>query len=488
MLNQTEIKNNNNKFYVIQVLKSDTSDVYYAWTRWGRVGAKGQMSGMNPTSKERAISEFHKKFHDKTRNQWEDRDNFEKVPGKYFLIEREFGDDPEDEDEDTKPADAKPIPPSKLAQPVQDLVKLIFNVEMMTQSMQEIGYDAKKLPLGKLTKANIKKGYNALAKISDELNKARPDRSRLTDFSSEFYTIIPHSFSGRQVPPVIDTAAALKSKLQMVEALGDIEIATEILKATENLLDQNPVDVHFKKLNTELVPVKKDTEVYSLVEKYMRNTHAETHRDYELDIEDLFEVARNGEENRAKNLHNRQLLWHGSRLTNYVGILSQGLKIAPPEAPVTGYMFGKGIYFADMVSKSANYCFTSNQSPTGILLLCEVALGDQWQATNAEYNAREISEKKGCHSTYGQGKTMPDPKQFETLPGSPDVIVPCGKPINSNVKGAYLLYNEFITYDIEKVKIRYGHRYTTRHETIRDFPLLPTALADEGSVPYYLDT
>ena len=34
----------------------------------------------------------------------------------------------------------------------------------------------------------------------------------------------------------------------------------------------------------------------------------------------------------------RQLLWHGSRLSNWVGILSQGLRIAPPEAPVTGYM------------------------------------------------------------------------------------------------------------------------------------------------------
>ena len=33
---------------------------------------------------------------------------------------------------------------------------------------------------------------------------------------------------------------------------------------------------------------------------------------------------------------NRMLLWHGSRLTNFVGILSQGLRIAPPEAPVTG--------------------------------------------------------------------------------------------------------------------------------------------------------
>ena len=34
----------------------------------------------------------------------------------------------------------------------------------------------------------------------------------------------------------------------------------------------------------------------------------------------------------------RMLLWHGSRLTNWAGILTQGLRIAPPEAPVTGYM------------------------------------------------------------------------------------------------------------------------------------------------------
>ena len=31
------------------------------------------------------------------------------------------------------------------------------------------------------------------------------------------------------------------------------------------------------------------------------------------------------------------------------------ISIAPPEAPVTGYMFGKGLYFADLSSKSANY-------------------------------------------------------------------------------------------------------------------------------------
>ena len=65
--------------------------------------------------------------------------------------------------------------------------------------------------------------------------------------------------------------------------------------------------------------------------------------------------------------------------------MSQGLRIAPPEAPVTGYMFGKGVYFADMVSKSANYCFTNKNNPTGLMLLCEVALGDMYELEGSEY-------------------------------------------------------------------------------------------------------
>ncbi|KAI9005415.1 Poly polymerase, partial [Gaertneriomyces semiglobifer] len=67
----------------------------------------------------------------------------------------------------------------------------------------------------------------------------------------------------------------------------------------------------------------------------------------------------------------RKLLWHGSRVCNMMGILSQGLKVAPVEANSTGYMFGKGIYFADAFCKSIGYCSTS--AGYACLLLCEVA-------------------------------------------------------------------------------------------------------------------
>jgi len=48
-------------------------------------------------------------------------------------------------------------------------------------------------------------------------------------------------------------------------------------------------------------------------------------------------------------------------------------------------MFGKGIYFADMVSKSANYCGTNSQHNTGLMLLCDVALGNMYVLNLASY-------------------------------------------------------------------------------------------------------
>ena len=138
----------------------------------------------------------------------------------------------------------------------------------------------------------------------------------------------------------------------MVEALGDIEIATTILSDTALAnLDRNPLDSYFASLNCKVQPLDCNAARWNLIHNYLHNTHAPTHTEYTLEIQDIYEVERHGEADRYRSrmqLPNQMLLWHGSRLSNWVGILSQGLRIAPPEAPVTGYMFGKGVYFADM--------------------------------------------------------------------------------------------------------------------------------------------
>lgn len=77
------------------------------------------------------------------------------------------------------------------------------------------------------------------------------------------------------------------------------------------------------------------------------------------------------------------------------------------------FQFGKGVYFADMSSKSANYCFASRSSSTGLLLLCEVALGETNRKFAADYNASSLP--RGKSSTHGIGRTAPDPKSFVKL-------------------------------------------------------------------------
>lgn len=146
----------------------------------------------------------------------------------------------------------------------------------------------------------------------------------------------------------------------MLESLLEMEIAYNLLHAKTDS-NKNPLDAHYEQLKTVIEPLDKESDDFKLIEKYVKNTHAETHKQYELVVEEVFAAKRSGEESRYrpfKKLPNRKLLWHGSRVTNFAGILSQGLRIAPPEAPVTGYMFGKGAYYfiIILVTEYASIC------------------------------------------------------------------------------------------------------------------------------------
>ena len=102
----------------------------------------------------------------------------------------------------------------------------------------------------------------------------------------------------------------------------------------------------------------------------MRNGDATRQDALQMQIKDIFEVEREGEAKRfepQKPLGNRRMLWHGSRTSNFGGILHQGMRIAPPEAPKTGYRFGKGAYFADVIGKSASYCRTSGSDEISLI-------------------------------------------------------------------------------------------------------------------------
>ncbi|XP_047446376.1 poly [ADP-ribose] polymerase 2 isoform X2 [Mugil cephalus] len=451
MLNQTNLQYNNNKYYLIQLLEDDGSKGYSVWMRWGRVGKVGQ-SSLTACGGDllKAKNVFKKKFLDKTKNEWENRETFEKVNGKYDMVFMDYNTNEKEENQTTVDAAPKKNP-SKLDAKIQSLLELICDLKAMEECVLEMKFDIKKAPLGKLTSEQIRAGYMALKSI-EECLKRKARNQELLEACNRFYTRIPHDF-GLKTPPIIRTEDELKEKIALLEALSDIQIAVKMVQSSEKS-DEHPLDRQYHSLQCDLQPLDPSSNDYQVIENYLQTTHASTHREYTMTILDIFSVDKNGErDNFLSQLDNRTLLWHGSRLSNWVGILSKGLRVAPPEAPVTGYMFGKGIYFADMSSKSANYCFPNQNNPVGLLLLCEVALGDSNELLDANYEASNLPD--GKHSTKGLGRTGPDPKNSVTLDG---VVVPMGPGEPRDVgrtNGYSLLYNEYIVYDPAQVRMRY---------------------------------
>lgn len=75
--------------------------------------------------------------------------------------------------------------------------------------------DVKKMPLGKLSKQQIARGFEALEELEAALREQPRSMSRLEELSSRFYTIVPHNF-GRARPPPIDSPELLRAKKDML--------------------------------------------------------------------------------------------------------------------------------------------------------------------------------------------------------------------------------------------------------------------------------
>jgi poly [ADP-ribose] polymerase 2/3/4 len=117
----------------------------------------------------------------------------------------------------------------KLEKRVECLIKLLFDMSMMNNQMREAGYDSKKMPLGKVAKLSIIKGYETLRWLLEEVRGKR--RSEIINkWSSSFYTHIPHDFGMKNISGFqLDSEDKIKSKLEMLQSIEDIQIFTKLI-------------------------------------------------------------------------------------------------------------------------------------------------------------------------------------------------------------------------------------------------------------------
>ncbi|KAI8824810.1 poly polymerase catalytic domain-containing protein [Fimicolochytrium jonesii] len=453
-----------NVFYKMQVVYNRVQDIHILWTRWGGIGEDGMYQRTPMSTKEACVEEFCKIFKAKSGNSWEDRGPEAFVPkqGKYIPVRPR-----KEPDVEIHSLDVSDSPASKLSDELQDVMRIITDVKGLKREMAE---DKVALPLGNIERTTVLQAYRTLCEIRDKVKaldtlrtaSAIPDvkamksaRRDIADLSNTYFTLLPSTHDGR--------SGGTTALLSMYEVNAQMEKMADLLylgTACDTLLaahgrrkEVNPWDYVAAALKCKLKPVlDRESDEFRMVREYMEDTSAG------YDIVSLIDVERGGEKERFAphaNNENRKLLWHGSNTGNFMGILSEGLKVAPVEAASTGYMFGKGIYFADTFCKSVNY--SSVGSGVSCLLLCEVALGKPKELENQEYMEHPA---EGTQSTLGLGQEGPSGQCFiakdgTRVPRGPIIKYPLRTKADGTPIPRYLARNEYIVYDPAQVRIRY---------------------------------
>ena len=466
MLNQTNLAMNNNKFFLIQALERVDGRGYSCWRRWGRVGYPGQTEMKEAGTMEGAINLFKEKFEAKTLNEWSKNifKQFKSHSGKYTLLAVETLTQAVDDVDGQKKVEVIKYEDTKLDLEIYNLIKMISSREMFERELRIAGLDLTKMPLGKISAKMISEGYKVLKQIEKEL-LGQGNRQTLNELSGNFYTVIPHNFGfNKAISFVINSIEKLREKVEVLESLRDVANSINEEKKQTVRLHRNPIDDQYSRLLHQLDLLDPSSSEFQIIKKYKENTQGGTHL-VPTSIVNIYKIQITRDTGFVDDT-NKMLLWHGSRLTNWVSILGHGLKIAPSEALHSGFMFAKGIYTADCFSKSANYCFHREQrggDRKGIVVLCEVSLGKMNELTEADYDADKKLSSTGCQSTKGVGRYFPDPSEIERIG---DVVVPCGKLIQANTddnnrssrriaQSSGLLYNEYIVYDTSRVRMKY---------------------------------
>ncbi len=300
--------------------------------------------------------------------------------------------------------EAPAVKRSNLHHRVQDLVACIYAeaTEALTATVQaKITAQGIETPLGILTLGQIEKGEEILQDLYALFQKGSSNRSKMEDLSSQFYTMIPHRI-GR-------TRAAIDSAV--IDSLEDFNAKQETLQLMKDMLQVNgdhgsvlydsQVDAKYDALKCGIQFVEPGTPEFQRVADHVIKSQIKTKN---LKVLNVYTLRRENEHQAfTNNISNQRLLFHGSRIKNWVGILSRGILM--PKIVVSlgvnrtdaGWL-GNGIYFGDASCTSAFYTSPGKQG-TRFMALANVALGKMKDYTKITYGI--TAPPDGYHSCHG---------------------------------------------------------------------------------------
>ena len=455
-LSYNNILKNNNKFFKMQLLESDT--MFFIYYRYGRIGTTGEID-INPYKNiDDAIEIFENTFYEKCKIKWDKRnisndiEDINNIDNNIYSYTETKNNTNENNDIDKLTIEENKKINEILNDEIVYFIKYIYNKKNY-EKLKDLGFDVK-IPLGSLSENQINKAFKILNKISDMLKELDTDKDKKLDdniinsLTSKFYSIIPTYITKTTIPPPINNIDILNNKIDLLNSL----LSSSIMY--KNLLQNSNNDIYnlYNSLNTDIKSINNQSDEYILIDTYLNCNIGGSHGIKGFDLINLYRINQKNINDNFKHIPDKTyLLWHGTGTINVVGILTQGLLINPDNVIHHGKMFGNGIYFANCSSKSCNYSTYDNNN-YGILLLCEVVLEDMVKYLSSYHPKKEDNIK----SLRGIGKYIPNKKLHQVFE---DTIVPIGNLIENPTTYKHgspkLYYDEFIVYNEKSVRIKY---------------------------------
>lgn len=428
VLQVTDIKTNRNKYYAVELhsAQHNGQTAYRVFTHYGRTDDlevnpdAGQKECRFFTSLAEARANYESIYREKTGP----RKGYKEVSLASSKIgsQKARGTSSGEVDAQTlqkiqaKDKAAPVVQESKLSLAVQELVRYIYDeaTHALTNSVAaKITANGIETPLGILTLGQIDKGERILMELYKQFQKKKHNRSEMERLTGEFYTAIPHRIGRTRAAvdtAVIDTLDTFQKKQDILQLMKDM---LQVNGEGGNVLFDAKVDQEYEALGCALEPVDPKSPQFEELTSYIVKSQIKTKN---IKVKNIFTLRRDNEWTAfTEKIDNQRLLFHGSRIQNWVGILSRGILL--PKIVVSlgvnrtdaGWL-GNGIYFGDAACTSLSYT-SPGRKQTRFIALARVALGKMKDYTKITYGIAE--PPAGYDSCHGVRRTAQNGSQFD---------------------------------------------------------------------------
>ena len=232
----------------------------------------------------------------------------------------------------------------------------------------------------------VSRAANILREIKNLLNQDIKDEINIKKrmyLINSYNDLIPYSQKSTDIN-LFNNPREIDNEISRLTTYYYIENVLKIfLGAIYNLDKIHPLDYVINCLGCEIkeIPKPNNTDTLQSEADYIYNFLYTTGAS-KNQIKSIYKITKSKHDKNfnLKNYENRFIFCHGTKVENFIGILSQGLKIAPVQAKFTGSAYGTGIYLSDSFSVSLGYCRAnynySNKNNKIYMLLVEVAVGN----------------------------------------------------------------------------------------------------------------